>query len=504
MKPLANAFSVATWLFIRLPLLFSIPFTGISLWWMFAGFRRLNDAIAVPVSETVTSVIASNLPPVVSDSVILNLGAFIHAAVVVLLFALGFLAAYNISALINWIGRQLNLKPQRFESASPATMSPTSEPCGPFKNVNKIGIVLAGGGAKGAFQAGSMKAIYEYLSAHGALEKVKVIASTSIGSWNSLFWLADLIHAELGQKSAHEKWWRSISLKALAAPIWYLPFLRNAFLSTDPWRRTFDHLFGQSWVASHIAASNIHFYLTRSNVRSGHIECATNNPSPPPIANVSYEILNPGGSPAQFMDGIKAGVFASMDLPPLFPYVPRNDDLFEDGGVVDNLPIIFAASEECDLLFILPLNADFEEEPNTVSMTARLFRVMDVRQGALERNGFKMIYLYNELAALRQLASVQPGPNADTQSMTSASLQSALDRKNDLINVFAVCPSKAFVQSTINTQELWKGAEAGIAFDVMHKATTGILSAFPFSRANDLIRVALVSRAGAVTWDENF
>jgi len=27
---------------------------------------------------------------------------------------------------------------------------------------------------------------------------------------------------------------------------------------------------------------------------------------------------------------------------------------------------------------------------------------MDVRQGGLERSGFKMLYLYNELAALRK------------------------------------------------------------------------------------------------------
>jgi predicted acylesterase/phospholipase RssA len=504
MNPLKNAVALFTWIFVRLPLLFSIPFSGLSLWWIFGGFRRLNDAVAVPASDLVASIIGSKLPQAGRDFVILNLGAFFHAAITILLFALGFLVAYNVSALINVIGLRLKAKPERFVAGPPITPSALADSTTPFSKVNKIGIVLAGGGAKGSFQAGSMKAIYNYLSKHGALGKVKVIAGTSIGSWNGLFWLADLVHSGAGQQSVHEKWWRSISLKALASPIWYVPFFRNAFLDTEPWRLAFDHIFGQTSVRDHMAKSAVHFYLTRSNVGSGHIECATNNPSPPSIANVSYEVLDPSGPPEQFSEGIKAGVFASMDLPPLFPYVSRGTNWFEDGGVIDNLPIIFAASEDCDLLFILPLNANFEQEPNTVSITARLFRVMDVRQGALERNGFKMIYLYNELAALRQLVAAHADPSDSARPHLSAPLQSALERKNGLINVFAVCPEKPFVQSTINTQELWKSKEAGIAFDVMYKATSEILDAFPFDKTSDLIRVALVSRQGTVTWDENF
>ena len=48
-----------------------------------------------------------------------------------------------------------------------------------------------------------------------------------------------------------------------------------------------------------------------------------------------------------------------------------------------------------------PLNATFSRTVNHRSIIKRLLRVMDVRQGVLERNAFKMVYLYNELAALR-------------------------------------------------------------------------------------------------------
>ena len=44
-----------------------------------------------------------------------------------------------------------------------------------------------------------------------------------------------------------------------------------------------------------------------------------------------------------------------MDLPPLLPYLSIRTDkteLFEDGGVVDNLPMRFGTEiEECNLLF---------------------------------------------------------------------------------------------------------------------------------------------------------
>ncbi|MCB0287727.1 MAG: patatin-like phospholipase family protein, partial [Calditrichaeota bacterium] len=68
----------------------------------------------------------------------------------------------------------------------------------------RIGIINAGGGAKGAYQAGALKAIYEFLEENNALDKVKMIAGTSIGSWNSMFWLAGLVKPPAtGEMSAH-------------------------------------------------------------------------------------------------------------------------------------------------------------------------------------------------------------------------------------------------------------------------------------------------------------
>lgn len=498
MQGVSSALSILKWLFWRLPLGFSVPFTLASMAWVLYGFKHLNAWIAVPAARAVAAYLQAALPAVVSAALMDNLGEFFHAVIVIALFVLGFIVSYNLSAIINWLLFKANLKPAAFASGSPVSLAqgPASEI---FANVERIGIVLAGGGAKGAFQAGAMKAIYDYLRTHGALDKVKVISGTSIGSWNALFWLADLIDSSDAAPGIHERWWRSISIRALAAPSWYVPFMRSAFLSAAPWRRAFDQVFGREDVRARMVGSPIHFYFTRSDVRSGRLWCTTNNPTAHRIHRVEYEQLA-GHDQAAFMEGVKEGVFASMDLPPLFPYVRRGEIDCEDGGVIDNLPVLFPASDGCDLIFVLPLNADFEADPNEKSILARLLRVMDVRQGALERHGFKLIYLYNELAALRQHCQAQPAAPADA----SAPLSAALKRRNRVVSVFAICPARDFVQDTLNTQELWKHEAAREAFRVMQRATAQQLEKFDFRRQQDLIRVKIVKRSGAVLVDEHF
>jgi len=498
MQAISSALTVLKWLFVRLPLGFSVPFTAASLAWVLYGFRHLNAMIALPAAQAMAAYLHSTLPAPVSDALVDNLGDFFHAAIVIVLFAVGFVVSYNVSALLNWLLFKANLKPPAFASGPPVVL-PQGPASDMFANVERIGIVLAGGGAKGAFQAGAMKAIYSFLRAHGALDKVAVISGTSIGSWNALFWLADLIESPQGGQGIHERWWRSISIRALAAPSWYLPFMRSAFLSAAPWRRAFDQVFDRADVRARLAAAKIHFYFTCSEVRRGRLRCTTNSPDPPRIHRVEYEHLA-GRDEASFVDGLKEGVFASMDLPPLFPYVRRGSVECEDGGVIDNLPVLFPASDGCDLIFVLPLNADFDATPNESSVLARLLRVMDVRQGALERHGFKLIYLYNELAALRQHFQSQPQPPASG----SAPLSQALGRRNRVVSVFAICPAREFVTETLNTQELWKHAEAGIAFDVMARATGNELKRFDFSSRQDLIRVKIVKRGGDVLVDEHF
>jgi hypothetical protein len=124
-----------------------------------------------------------------------------------------------------------------------------------------------------------------------------------------------------------------------------------------------------------------------------------------------------------------------------------------------------------------------------------------VRQGVLERSEFKMLYLYNELAALRDY--VEASTSAAVEQTGPAPLATALQRRHAVIGVFAVCPLKSFVRATIDARELWKHKQAAIAFEVMRDATARLLPGFQF-KPQDKVRVALIDRDGHVTWDENF
>jgi NTE family protein len=411
--------------------------------------------------------------------------------------------------LINWALNHYFIRAGDIPVVHPHRPPLSSAESDRLKNVRKIGIVLAGGGAKGAFQAGAMKGIYRFLSEHNALHKVKVISGTSIGAWNALFWIANLIKSEQGwgKPSAHESWWQSLRLRSLVAPSWYVPGFRNSFLQTLPWQEAFDGILGQSNVKPLIVKSDIHFYLTRSDVRSGKLRCTTNNRNAHPIPKVRYNWLDADRGADEFLEGVKFGVFASMDLPPLFPYMKMGDDFFEDGGVIDNLPVLFAAMEQCDLIFVLPLNSDFNAVPNQRSVLKRFLRVMDVRQGALERGNLKDLYLYNELALLRNHIRVLEDKIEDAKielpKVNSETLRRALNRTHEPSKVFAICPLKVFAENTINTQELWKSANAGRVFRVMYDATRRALSS-DFDANQERIKVALVDHAGNITWDEDF
>jgi predicted acylesterase/phospholipase RssA len=515
-------------IFIRLPLGFQIPIILFFFLWTFFISNFLMSGI-------------EKTKPVGSVVILSNINDILIGFVIVAVYFIGLIVVYNLAVLANfawsqyrktqhaqlmrarvgdWLGRvglpiSVDETSDTRLPAQPYRPDPPTAAGDLFSDTNKIGIVLAGGGAKGAFQAGAMKAIYQFLVANNALHKVEVISGTSIGAWNALFWLADLIVSKDGEEqSLHERWWRSISLKSLLRPSWYVPGWRNCFFHTDPWQHSFDDIFGRDPIRERIKNTDIRFYFTYSHVNTGDLHCVTNNVNNDayrwPKENekrIKFERISP--SSPNFFERLKFGVFASMDLPPLFPYERDKIDCFEDGGVVDNLPILFANMDSCDLIFVLALNSDFQEKPDQRSLLYRLIRVMDVRQGALERTSLKILYLYNELAVLREYVddikrriTAAPNPIAlPPIASTQTTLSYSLGRGHSLSKIFAICPDRRFVEDNINTHELWKAVEADAVFEKMHEYTHSILNDRErFNLTREEIVLWLVNQEGR--WSE--
>lgn len=401
----------------------------------------------------------------------------------------------------------------------------------PLAGYERIGIILSGGGAKGAYQAGAMKAVYEFLEEHGAHDKVCMIAGTSIGSWNALFWLAGLVKERNGGESPLERWWSRVNVRDVIQPVSYVPTRHNYFLSNEPWKEAFDDLFQgtpagarlQHHIENAGRPGTMNFYFTRSNIGKASLAYTTNrnswdDVSPNLQLRRAPRAVEGDYLLAERLSCVRDGVFSSMDIPPLFEYSCDGDraNFFEDGGVVDNLPIRFGTEiENCDLLFILPLNASFDRKVNRSSVFKRLARVTEIRQGVLERNSFKMIYLYNELAGLREeldtsrervkelernLREMAEGrarggeedgsPHSKGKRLSDKKIAArARRRSHRVVHVFSICPGP---ELKIYTTEFWKTKEAGEAFRFMYDATKKELKKFRKTVMSDVISTAIV------------
>jgi predicted acylesterase/phospholipase RssA len=429
------------------------------------------------------------------------------------------------------------VQPLLLQPVSPSVSS-INKPGNPLQDFQRIGIILSGGGAKGAYQAGAMKAIYEFLEAHEAHHKVKMIAGTSIGSWNALFWLANLVAEGEGRHSHLEEWWCNLNVGNLVEPSLGFPFYGNFMLSSEPWRDQFNAIFNNGEVTKRLEShlirpdepGNIHFYFTQTNVEQGRLEYTSNYSERG--SRVNEQSLHLAAS----VEEVGNAVFSSMGLPLAFEYtkVPKQDDenaydYFEDGGVIDNLPIRFGTEvEACDLLFVLSLNASFERSINKTSVLKRLFRVLDIRQGVLEQNSFKMVELYNELVRLRArvdnceqvlelvYANLLRGDKTLPETVASLNVletnlpfirETSINEKADSallskqkrpeVRVFAVCPGP---NPLISTAEFWKKEAAAQAFALMNKAVRKQLDEnFTEIIATNRACMVKVDNKGAVT-----
>src|SRR5256714_9127989 len=83
MSLISNMLSIFKWLFVRLPLGFSVPFTAASLWWVLAGFRRLNDAVADFAAAAAGDRFRFELPGGIAPGLIAHLCAFFYRGILI-------------------------------------------------------------------------------------------------------------------------------------------------------------------------------------------------------------------------------------------------------------------------------------------------------------------------------------------------------------------------------------------------------------------------------------
>lgn len=354
------------------------------------------------------------------------------------------------------------------------------------QHVERIGIILPGGGAKGAYQAGALKAVYEFLDSYDALYKVRMIAANSTGAWNAMFWLTDLMQSNDAGAVTLEKWWKSISFAGLMDFPWlWLPFAGGLSLRSAPWRDSFGELFRKRCDRLFADDPRIHFYFGRCGVGDGLTRYSTN------WRGITERIDDLGldkDDNYRLFDVIEAGqdvlwrmaaaVFASIGIPPLFSYSRIAGEAFEDGGAADSIPMRIATPiEKCDLVFVLPIGDAGAPHRRRDSISRRLLRVMDWRQNAAERATLKHADLINRMVERMErielgVAALAPNIPADGLAAdTLAGLREEVAEFNaeyKRLYVFTACPVG---ELEIGTFDFWEPRRAADAFDLMYALT---------------------------------
>ena len=193
-----------------------------------------------------------------------------------------------------------------------------------MKKKQRIGLVLGGGGGKGAYQIGVWKALKEY-----KIDKyINYISGTSIGSLNSLLFLTGDLENAINI-------WGNITKEVALT------------------KKSFKDIFSKKSLYS----------------RQGFIDLAEKNVDFNKVSNSkvkSFVIATPvsrkvEGAPTSFClngkskEEITNIVLASSAIPLVFEPVVINGIKYRDGYMVDNNPVRTLKDQGCSVIFVVPL-----------------------------------------------------------------------------------------------------------------------------------------------------
>ena len=212
--------------------------------------------------------------------------------------------------------------------------------------MDKLGLVLDGGGGKGAYQIG----VWKYLKEVGLDKNIKAVSGASVGALNACLFALD------DYKLAEKIWTREIKNKILSIDIesTIKGFGKyGAMLMTNPAVAAFVGVLASTGVLSRdglVSIINKHIDLNCISNMDFPIYCACTHI---PSFNAHYFKLN-GRSEKDMIDIL----LASSAIPILFPVEKVDGEIYLDGGIKDNSPLTPLYDEGCTDIMVIHLKAD--------------------------------------------------------------------------------------------------------------------------------------------------
>ena len=221
----------------------------------------------------------------------------------------------------------------------------------------KIGLVLPGGGGKGAYQVGVIKALEEL----GIKEHIKYVAGTSIGAVNALLFAQ-------GDTKTVEDVWDSITTEKIL-PIDNLDLMKRGLIfsfgskNLNFIKKYMPKTLQQGNISRDGLLELVDKYLNIEAISNSEIVSYATCTD---IENLSAKYFKYNEYNEEFVRKI---ILATSAIPSIYEPEEIEGKFYIDGGVVNNIPIQPLYGEGCDLIIIAHLNKEGminkDDYPNT-------------------------------------------------------------------------------------------------------------------------------------------
>jgi NTE family protein len=200
----------------------------------------------------------------------------------------------------------------------------------------KLGLMLGGGGSKGSYQVGVIKALEEA----GILGLVKVISGTSIGAINTMILMSKANHAKIS-----EIWEHLDNQNVFGGGLKYDTKKQNLFSLEPLYEKLCSYVSEKK-----VRKSPIIGYATAAQMLTKEHNILTQL-LPSTMEAVHFK-LNTFHQPHK-------AVLASASIPVLFGITHIDGIPYVDGGAVDNYPMQPLLDEGCNVIFAIAIDARF-------------------------------------------------------------------------------------------------------------------------------------------------
>lgn len=221
----------------------------------------------------------------------------------------------------------------------------------PAADSPRRGLILSGGGARGAYEAGVLAYIFNELpEVRHPASRLRILSGTSVGAINASF-VASRAHLPNYDIDRLSEYWRSLRLADIVR-LGTRDFLRLPFDVRALWRQSnapHDGLLLNTSALLRLITEEVDWRQIRRNMAGGHLDAVTASTTHIASGKTVVFVDNDGRElPAWGRDtrrvarGVTMGArhaLASAAIPILFPAVNIDGAYFCDGGLRQNTPV---------------------------------------------------------------------------------------------------------------------------------------------------------------------